>query len=481
MLISESNDMKQLTIFSLIGIWLCLLGCGEETPAPTVVKDVVPPTIIATNVQGGPIPVNTPIVLVFNESVNLTSAQRGILVRSSIDAESVKGVITLQKNGREVKFTPAEEMTSGAYVLTVLGIEDNEGNVLMTPFSIFFSAIEVDTTQPPADVIPPNVVSSTPAEGQSVKSTGSLVVRFDEEVEAASAEAGIVVTGSEGTVEVNGAVAIFRPQKPMIVGKHTLVIVGIKDVAGNVMESSLLIPFEVVAPPPDITPPPNTGLPAKGGVSWEAENFKNKKGNGIQVLKPPLNTADSDGNAYTISEASGGAFVGSPNGGPGNDQGSWLKYKFNVLTGGDWYFWGRVIAPTGADNSFYWLIDGADANAVSADNKNTNIWDFHESGNFPFGEGNEGDRTKWAWFRLSSRTGPFEPFPGISYEAPTPLPLTVGSHTLHLIHREDGAYIDWFFATMDKAFDANETTPDLKAVELQGKLTAAWGQLKHAR
>jgi hypothetical protein len=220
-------------------------------------------------------------------------------------------------------------------------------------------------------------------------------------------------------------------------------------------------------------------------IGWEAENFNAKNGEILEVLNPPFDTTDSDGNAYTISEASGGAFVGSANGGPGNDQGSWLKYEFNVPLGGDWYFWFRVIAPTGADNSFYWFFDGADADAVSADNENTNIQDFNESGNFPFGEGNEGDRTQWAWFRLSSRTGPFEPFPGISYEDPTPLPLTAGSHTLHLIHREDGAHMDWIYATMDAGYDANQTPPDITllgtAVELQGKITTTWGNLKRAR
>jgi len=99
--------MKILTVLLLIAIWLCIPGCGgEETLAPTIVRDTTPPTIIATNVQGGPIPVNTPIVLVFSERVNLTSAQRGISLRSSIDAEIVKGVVTLENQGREAKFTP---------------------------------------------------------------------------------------------------------------------------------------------------------------------------------------------------------------------------------------------------------------------------------------------------------------------------------------------------------------------------------------
>ena len=106
-----------------MGLCVYLLGCGdEEAPGPTIVRDTTPPALVDTNVLGGPIPVNTPIVLVFTERVNLTSAQRGISVRSSIDAMPVKGVITLENKGREVKFTPAERMTSGGYVLTAIGI-----------------------------------------------------------------------------------------------------------------------------------------------------------------------------------------------------------------------------------------------------------------------------------------------------------------------------------------------------------------------
>jgi len=395
--------MKQLTILSLIGIWVCLLGCGgEETPTPTIVKDTVPPTIIATNVQGGPIPVNTPIVLVFSERVDVTSAQRGISVRSSIDAELVKGVIILQKNGREVKFTPTEQMTSGAYVLTVLGIEDTEGNVLMTPFSIFFGAVEVDTMQPPADVTPPNVVSSTPAEGQSVKSTGSLVVRFDEEVDVASVEAGIVVSGSEGTVEVNGAVAIFKPQKPMTVGKHTLVIVGIQDLAGNVMVSSLLIPFEVIAPPPEITPPPNIKPPPKG------------EGNVIYLDVADFIRGDSQfgvkvkGNTW-IKVDDPAALGGDAFGGPGDnnytaDGGDpflaaepYLVIEFpqnvkkgeSTADGKTWVPWARMRVPAD-QNSFYWQVSSdktnwrpkiiTNANRWNDDGQNgTNVWYWQDN------------------------------------------------------------------------------------------------------
>ena len=282
--------MKQLTMLLFIGIWGCFLGCeGGETPTPTIIRDITPPTIVGTNVQGGPIPVNTPIVLVFNERVTLASARQGITVRASIDAERVKGVITLQNKGREVKFTPVELMTSGAYVLTALGVEDAQGNISM-PASVFFAAIEVDTTQPTADVIPPRVASSIPAEGQSVKTTDSLVVRFDEEVDADSAQMGIVVSGVEGKVEVTGAVAIFKPQKPMTAGKHTLTIVGVRDLAGNGLESSLIISFEVIAPPPAEIEPPITGRPLRGGILFRADFEPNSN---VAVPNKGVNRVDN--------------------------------------------------------------------------------------------------------------------------------------------------------------------------------------------
>jgi hypothetical protein len=254
--------MVWLIVSLLMGICLCLPGCGEEEASgPEVVSDTTPPAIIGTNVQGGPIPVNTPIILVFSERVDLTSARLGISVRSTIDAEPVKGVVTLDKNGMEVKFTPTERMTSGGYVLTAIGIEDVAGNISLMPISIFFGAVEVDTTQPPADVIPPSVVSTIPAGGQSAKETESLTVRFSEEVDADSAQAGILVSGVAGTVEVTGAVAIFRPMEPMKPGVYNLLVTGVRDKAGNVLESSVIVSFEVISS--DISKPP-------GGVLFRA-------------------------------------------------------------------------------------------------------------------------------------------------------------------------------------------------------------------
>ena len=194
----------------------------------------------------------------------------------------------------------------------------------------------------------------------------------------------------------------------------------------------------------------------ENSMSWEAEHYTAINGDAIKTLNPIFKVTDGYGMEFEITEASNDAFLGVPNG-TENASDAWLKYEFSIPVEGDWYFWGRVIAPTSADNSFHWAFDITDADAVSY--IGTNIWDFNESAggsiNFPLGDGiTAEEKQKWIWFRISSRDGPF---PGRgSYDNPTGINFTVGQHTLHLIHREDGTYIDNFFATTDAGFNPNE-------------------------
>ena len=219
-------------------------------------------------------------------------------------------------------------------------------------------------------------------------------------------------------------------------------------------------------------------------MNWQAERFIDQNDGAIQILRPPFDTTGSLGNDYQIIEAYGNAFIGTPNGGAGN-AGSWVKYEFTVPQGGDWYFWARAISTSDADDSFYWGIDIADADAeANADTDKIDIWDFNELDNCPLGECLVFP-TDWLWFRLSARAaGPFPVGPtgqGIDYDNPIPLALTAGKHTLHIIGREDGTFLDMIFATMDAGFDANEDPLPIVAVEQQGKLTTTWGNLKQAR
>ena len=209
-------------------------------------------------------------------------------------------------------------------------------------------------------------------------------------------------------------------------------------------------------------------------ISWEAEKFIKKKGDSFKVYNngfKALFDQDIGGKKvvdYVISGASGGSFVGNENGVAAD--GSWLKYEFSVPVGGEWYLWGKVIAPSVADNSFHWGIDIADDQAKKEDNDQCNIWDFFEV---------EALRVHytldWMWFRINSRTG--KPFLGKEADQygpnPTPVELAAGKHTFHLIDREDGTYIDAFYASTERSY-----MPMPTAVEAEGKLASTWAKLK---
>ncbi len=216
----------------------------------------------------------------------------------------------------------------------------------------------------------------------------------------------------------------------------------------------------------------HTAVAAEYG--WEAENFTTSEGDGLGVFDVPLTAADFDGAEYTIDEAYGDRFIGSPEN-AGMLGGLFIvTYDIELPVGGGWYFWGRGIGPAFGDNSFFWIID----EAPNIGGAGMNIWDFNElsgqSNNFPFGDPPPQEVTYgWAWYRISSREGPFE---GGGDEA-VPIDLSSGSHAFHLAGREDGTYMDMLFATADPDFDANLTAPPT-AVAPKGKLTTTWGSIK---
>lgn len=213
-------------------------------------------------------------------------------------------------------------------------------------------------------------------------------------------------------------------------------------------------------------------------IFWEAEKFTAKNGDNIKLLNVPYNalgTPDQNVANYVISEASGNMFMGVPNDFPGL-AGSWLKYELNIPSAGNWYLWGKFIAPSVADNSVFWGIDIADADAVSADNDKVDIWDFYEAEPLRVNY-----TTKWVWFRVNSRNGaPF--FPGRELDQytdnPTPLSLSAGKHVLYIIEREAGVYFDSFLITTDKAFDPNKDV--ISPVNSKGKITSTWGNIKQS-
>ena len=103
-----------------------------------------------------------------------------------------------------------------------------------------------------------------------------------------------------------------------------------------------------------------------------------------------------------------------------------------------------------------------------------NIWDFFEDVGFA----NE-LTTDWLWFPISSRTGPFgaNELKQLGNNR-TGMQLSAGAHTLHIVHREDGVFLDWFLFTTDGGLDPNRNGQTSRAVRATDKMATVWGVVK---
>lgn len=134
---------------------------------------------------------------------------------------------------------------------------------------------------------------------------------------------------------------------------------------------------------------------------------------------------EAENNSYIISpmrelndtNASGGQYVAVPNGSgdswaPNN---ALASYQINITTPGNYKMWGRVIASTGTDDSFF----------IRVDNTTVYIWDVGRGGS-------------WHWDDVSDR--------GIGTIT---MNLSAGTHKIEVIRREDGTKIDKILLTND--------------------------------
>jgi hypothetical protein len=114
-------------------------------------------------------------------------------------------------------------------------------------------------------------------------------------------------------------------------------------------------------------------------------------------------------------------------------------YHFNLGTGGTYRIWGRVIAPSPTDDSFWVRMDKA-----GTPGSKLVRWNDIPAGN------------NWHWVLVVND----------GETAPTQFNLTEGDHDLQVSYREDGAKLDVLVLTNDTSFNPN--SPPTTAPPLSG-------------
>ncbi|MFC7772207.1 carbohydrate-binding protein [Salinirubellus sp. GCM10025899] len=213
-------------------------------------------------------------------------------------------------------------------------------------------------------------------------------------------------------------------------GTHTLTVSYRED--GAALDKLLVTPDTSIEPSgtggssgdnstPEPTPEP-TPTPRPSSEVWiEAESAAGSSN------FAPL-TVESDG------DASNGEYISVPNGtgrhldGPSSS--GLAEYQFSVPESGEYAVWGRCIAPTDLDNSFWVSVD---------DGRDNEWWVDRDS---------DGGQTEWAWFQVNDR---------YSGTYPVTFDLDAGEHTLTVAWREDGTKLDKLLVTPDMSFEPSGT------------------------
>jgi hypothetical protein len=254
-----------------------------------------------------------------------------------------------------------------------------------------------------SDTTAPTVSLTAPAGGATVSGTVTVSATAGDNVGVAGVQ--FKLDGVNlGTEDTTSPYSVSWDTTAATNGSHTLTAEA-RDAAGNSAPSSSVTVTVSNAP----LPAPGQAFQESGGlVVMEAEH--------ADTLTAPMQRAAD-------TTASGGEYIVVPN---GAGTAGMATYSVNITNPGTYLLWGRTIAPSGEDDSFF----------VAIDQSGDKLWDVAQS-------------AAWQWDRTSDR--------GIA--DPVLFNLTTGLHTISVKQREDGTKLDKLILTRDTAFTPSGTGP----------------------
>ncbi|MCI0718311.1 MAG: Ig-like domain-containing protein, partial [Acidobacteria bacterium] len=268
----------------------------EATTRPSVVS--VSPSDGATD-----IPINANISVRFDAPVNpLTVNGVSILLTDGANT-AVPCTISFSSNNQDVRIVPHAPLAAGnLFSLTIEGVEDVAGNLVLPQTTQFSTGIEADTAAP-------QVVRVNPFSGATdVPLNVVYSVELTEPIDPVSISAesfrlrdnavSLDVPGSF-SVDSGGQVASLVPDAPLVVGRsHTGILSGIRDLAGNPVSFSSSFTTGFVE---DTIPPQVVGVSPEDGLVEVPINAKV-----VIAFDEPIQTLSVD----QVSLSAGGMTVG---------------------------------------------------------------------------------------------------------------------------------------------------------------------------
>jgi Zn-dependent metalloprotease len=329
-------------------------------------------------------------------AVTLTAPAAGALLRGTVsltatasDAAGVASVAFLL-DGTTLLGT----VSAAPYVISWGSAAASDGSHSITARALDAAGNSADSAAASVtiDNTAPAVAITSPTAGASVSGTVTVTATASDGTTGIAA-VDFLVDGVLTGTDPSSPYAFVWDTASAGAGSHTL-LARARDAAGNEGPSGA-VPVNVLGGPQYVW------LEAEGGT--------------ITAPMQVANDAAASGGKYIQVAAGNNSNTSPPAGGH-------ALLPFAVTVAGSYKVWGRVIAPTTADDSFYVRID-------------TGAWMSWNG--IPAG-------TTWHWDDVHNG--------GTASTPAATFTLAAGNHTLEIAYREDGARLDRLLVTSDAAF-----------------------------
>jgi methionine-rich copper-binding protein CopC len=286
---------------------------SPESPAATVTtQDLTPPRIIVINPFGnqtGVLPTAT-VAVTFSEAMDPATINTTTFSLKVTDTgANIPGTVAYNTTTHVAEFTPASALPGGVSITVTVtaGAKDLAGNaLLLTPGSPgtwqFFTA----------DLTPPTVTATSPANGaQNASINTAVTVTFSEAMDASTINGSTITlrltsngasVGGSVTYNATTHVATFTPSGSLASGVNYTITVAasVKDVAGNQMGTT----FQSTFTTGDTTPPTVTATIPVNGVGNVALNAIVSA-----TFSKAMNASTLNTTTFTLKTTSGGTPV----------------------------------------------------------------------------------------------------------------------------------------------------------------------------
>lgn len=274
----------------------------------------------------------------------------------------------------------------------------------------------------------PAVAITAPAAGSTVSGTIDIVAS------ASDAPAGVMsvqflVDGVPLATDTSAPYAASWNAGGASPGVHALSVIA-TDNAGNASTSAVV----------------NVNVPQPFQYFW----FEAEAGAPTSPLRTPTDTTASGGRYLDVTPGNN-----STNSAPTNGR---ATYTFNVTTAGTFRIWGRTIAPSDSDDSFWVQVDGG----------TWQRWNFIAR------------TSTWTWDEVHHENN--GAITALTFSLP------VGTHSVTIAYREDGTRLDRVLVTNDLSFVPTGMGPGappsppsgLALVPGAGQIAASWNSVSGA-